>query len=136
VVQGVSDISADGWVTQTGATATYTEISEPVPDDSTYIRSPSVVSGTSGEFVMRLGVMTDPGTAPFGLSLRLRNQTGAAKLRVTLLDAGSTPVANRLIDATATFAPVSFEFTTLEKNAYRSGGGFDLGGEIKLVAEV
>jgi len=140
-VQPDSDVSIDDWTNQTGGPATYPDVSEPTPDDTTYIVSPAIPSGSSTPIVFGLPPMVDPGV---GTPLEMRVRAGAvpgetttARLRIDLLDADAIQVGTQaVIVPTGAFDWVTFIFTSAESDAYRAGDGFALGGQIRLTAEV
>src|SRR5215831_2864424 len=136
VTQPNSDISIDGWTNQTGGPATYPDISEPLPDDATYIVSPAITVGASAPIIFGLPPMPDPGVG-LGLRLDVRagpvpSETTTLALRVDLLDASAVQVgSHRLVVAPDAIGWLTFTFSPGEADAYRTGAGFSTGGRLR-----
>jgi hypothetical protein len=130
----ISDIDVDHWINQVGAPASYVEVSEVIPDDTTYDQSPVTLVGESEPLVMGIQPLVDPGTG-YTLMLAMRLRTlGGPNLRMDLLDNSGVQVATRLFVPTGAFTEVDVPFTVQETDAYRVGAGFSAGGQIRLIA--
>jgi len=140
VIQPISNIDVDSWTDQVPGPATYADIAESVPDDSTWILSPAgLTTGTSAPAIFGLPAMTDPGA---GGALVLIARTGppvsgttTASLQVDLLDASATQVGTHtLVVPTSALDYLHFNFTVAETDAYRAGNGFSTGGRLRFSA--